>query len=282
MLKKLNLMVKKKMITAYSGEHRSKLKGKGLEIVDYREYSPGDDYKTVDWKIFARTEKLHVKRYEEEREIIAHVLLDTSNSMLYSSDSVSKLDYATKSAAGFSYLVAQNNDRVGLFTFSDHLNTRIHSRRGRRQFIRILSALEKIESRGTTDLKKVVKEYMQITQGKRLIILISDLLSDLETIRWSLYKLAAKGNDIILFQILDKGEIFLPFKGDYEILDLETHERQRISLTRKAIDRYSKEVERHIRSINRFCRDVNADYFLTTTDQPIHDVFLEFLGASHG
>ncbi|MFQ6052015.1 MAG: DUF58 domain-containing protein [Candidatus Hydrothermarchaeota archaeon] len=275
-------MVKKKMITAYSGEHRSRLRGKGLETIDYREYSPGDDYKTVDWKIFARTEKLHVKRYEEEREIIAHILLDTSNSMLYSSDAESKIDYATKSAAGFSYLVAQNNDRIGLFTFSDHLNTRIHSRRGRRQFIRILNALEKIKPQGKTDLKKVVREYMQVTQGKRLIILISDLLLDLDTIRWSLYKLAAKGNDIIVFQILDRGEIFLPFKGEYEILDLETQEKERISLTKKEIDRYTGEVERHIRSINRFCRDVNADYFLTTTDQPIHDVFLEFLGASHG
>jgi len=223
-LRKLDLLVKKKVISSYAGARRSLRQGRGMEPVDHREYFLGDDLKFVDWKVYARTEKLFIKRFEEEKNLTTHLLVDCSNSMNYQSKIAqrTKFDYASMLAIGFAYLVTKENEKFGLTTFNQKLENVMQPKRGRRQFFTAIDLLNEQKLKGRTDLDKAAELYAKMIKTKSLVVLVSDFLEPMPTIQSGLYRLAKKAKSMIVIHIADPGEMRLDWQGDLKLYDLET------------------------------------------------------------
>jgi len=156
-LDRFSFMVRKRVSTAYSGTRRSILKGRGMEPVSYREYTRGDDFKIIDWKVYGRTEKLYVKEFEEEKSLTTHILLDTSKSM----DFRNKFEYAAMLALGFAYLVTKDNEKFGISTFAEEINI-TKPKRGRRYLSETIDLLNSTELAGKTRFDYCMEKYASI------------------------------------------------------------------------------------------------------------------------
>ena len=276
-LRKLDLLVKKKIISSYAGARRSLRPGRGMEPVDHREYFPGDDLKFVDWKVYARTEKLFIKRFEEEKNLTTHILVDCSNSMNYRSQKAqrTKFDYASMLAVGFAYLVAKENEKFGLSTFNLKLENMLQPRRGRRQFFSAIDLLNEQKLKGRTDLNNSAEQYSKMIKTKSLVVLISDFLEPLPTIQGGLYRLAKKAKSMIVIHITDPGEMKLGWQGDLKLYDLETDQIKKIFFTPGLRKEYAVRFIAHIEYIRKICKDIGADFFSFSTDKDPFDIFFE-------
>lgn len=276
-LKKLDLLVKKKIISSYAGAKRSLRQGRGMEPVDHREYFPGDDLKFVDWKVYARTEKLFIKRFEEEKSLTTHILVDCSNSMNYTLQKShrTKFDYASMLAIGFAYLVTKENEKFGLSTFNMGLNNVMQPKRGKRQFFSAIDLLNKQKLKDRTDLELSAKQYSKIIRTRSLVVVISDFLEPLPTIRQGLYRLAKKAKSMIVIHIADPGEMRLDWQGDLKLYDLETDQIKKIFFTPGLRKEYAVKFIAHIENVRKVCKDVGADFFSFPTDKDPFDIFFE-------
>src|SRR3989344_4017753 len=173
-LDRLDLILNKKILSPFSGARESRLPGKGLLFKDYRQYAQGDDIKNIDWKVFARTEDLYVKRYEEDKDLTNHIIVDMSASMDFGTP-VKKSEYGAMLAIGFAYLSLKNNERFVVSTFSDRL-TLLRARRGRKQLGAILNHLTNKQAEGKSNFEASISSYKQLINSKSMVIIISDFL----------------------------------------------------------------------------------------------------------
>ena len=168
-LDRFSFMVRKRVSTAYSGSRRSILKGRGMEPVSYREYTQGDDFKTIDWKVYGRTEKLYVKEFEEEKSLTTHILLDTSKSM----DFRNKFEYAAMMALGFAYLVTKDNEKFAVATFGEEINI-TKPKRGRKYLSLTIDLLNSTQLLGKTRFDYCMEKYASVIRSRSLVFIISD------------------------------------------------------------------------------------------------------------
>ena len=204
-----------------SGLHRSPLHGVSVEFADYREYTPGDDLKRLDWRAYARSNKFHIKRYEEESNLRATILLDASASMRYGRGPMTKFDYAATLAASFAALLVKQRDAVGLAVFDDQERAWLRPAATQSQLGKIVDVLEKTKPDRKTELSVVMKKVADQIKSRGLVVIISDLLTDLDSFYDALGKLQYRGHEILIFQILDNDEIDLPFKDSVLFRDIE-------------------------------------------------------------
>src|SRR3989338_9856695 len=172
LLDRFQLILRKKITSNYAGAKESPAYGKGLVFKDYKEYVSGDDFRLIDWKVYARTEKLNIKRFEEERNMTVRIVLDASASMNYGSK-IKKFDYAGMIAIGFLYMALKNNERFELTTFSDQL-TPFRQKKGTKQLMDIIQYLNKLKISGKSNFKYSLEQYKKFINSKSLIIIISD------------------------------------------------------------------------------------------------------------
>jgi len=278
----LDLVAKTVVDGFVNGLHRSPDFGFSQEFAEYRAYSPGDDLRHVDWNVFARTERAYLKRYRGETNSILTVLLDASNSMKFSSHSVSKMDYARFTAASLFYLAIQNQrDAAGLIVFDDEVRTYIRPSTRQGQLHRLLSGLENAEPHARTDFAKPLNHFQQFLRRRGIVVFISDFYDSAEHIVRTVEPLRFHGNEVVLFHILDPKEIRPEIKEPSTLIDLETQER--IEITPDYVrDEYRKKFDAHIEALRDKTRGAGMDYHLLVTDRPLDDALREYLTIRQG
>jgi uncharacterized protein (DUF58 family) len=217
----LGLRAQKVVEGSISGLHRSPLHGLSVEFADYREYTPGDDLKRIDWRAYARSNKFQIKRYEEESNLRATIVLDASASMRYGNGPFTKFNYAATLAASMASLLIKQRDAVGLAVFDEQERSWLRPAATTAQLMKICETLEKTQPDRKTELSAVMKKVAGQIKSRGLIMIISDLLTDLDTFYDGLGRLQHQGNEILIFQILDPDEIDMPFKNSVLFRDIE-------------------------------------------------------------
>ncbi|MBU4076325.1 MAG: DUF58 domain-containing protein [Euryarchaeota archaeon] len=269
-LDRFSFMVRKRVSTAYSGSRRSILKGRGMEPVSYREYTQGDDFKTIDWKVYGRTEKLFVKEFEEEKSLTTHILLDTSKSM----DFRNKFEYAAMLALGFAYLVTKDNEKFAVSMFSEEINI-TKPKRGRRYLSQTIDLLNSMELSGKTRFDYCMEKYASIIKSRSLVIIISDFMADTNAIRNAIFRLG--NNELVLIQVLDPVETKLDLGGEARLIDLETEQKLDIYTSPRLRTEYQKRLSDHIAKIKEPSLQVGADFHTVTTDMPIFEAIFQII-----
>jgi uncharacterized protein (DUF58 family) len=272
-LDRFALLVKKRVSTAYTGGRKSLRFGHGISPVGYREYRKGDDFKLVDWKVYARTEKLYIKEHEEERSIVVHVLLDASASMAYDE----KFEYASRMAAGFAYLATLENEKYALSLFCNRLYPG-EPRRGKRYLFQSIEDLDSVRPRGQTDLKLVSDQFELLVRSTSLVVVISDFIGDTEKVVSSIYRLG--GHDLVMIQVLAPEEVELAFRGDVKFVDMETKQPLVTRVTEEERREYQMKLQEHNLRIQEACRKVGADFFSFRTDRDVFDAFSEMISRA--
>jgi uncharacterized protein (DUF58 family) len=260
-----------------SGVHRSRAKGFSVEFEEHREYSPGDEIRRIDWKALGKFDRYFIKEYEDETNLRAYLLLDASASMDYASDGISKFDYACTLTASLAYLILKQQDAAGLVTFSDHIEAFIPPRAKRDYLTQILHALEKRGPGGETNVGKILEEIAGQVKRRGLIVLVSDLLDEPAPILNGLRQFRFRGNDVIVFHLLDQAELDLPFEGNILFEDLEALNLQVIADPRSIRATYKQVVEEFINDMRKQCHDNAIDYQIISTATPLDRALASYL-----
>jgi len=278
----LDLVAKTVVDGFVNGLHRSPDFGFSQEFAEYRAYSPGDDLRHVDWNVFARTERAYLKRYRGETNSMLTVLLDASNSMKFSSHSVSKMDYARFTAASLFYLAIQNQrDAAGLIVFDDEIRNYVRPSMRQGQLHRLLSGLEQAEPHARTDFAKPLNHFQQFLRRRGIVVFISDFYESPEHIVRTIEPLRFHGNEVVLFHILDPKEIRPEIGEPSTLIDLETDDR--IEITPEYVrDDYRKKIDGHVEALRDKVRGAGMDYHLLVTDRPLDDALREYLSIRQG
>lgn len=261
-----------------SGLHRSPFKGFSIEFAEYRQYMPGDDLATIDWKVFARSDRHYVKKYEQETNLQCHLLLDVSRSMGYGSGRTTKLDYASHLTAALAYLMTRQRDAVGLMAFDDRLVTSLPAS-GRPGHLRaILATLDRLQLGSQSDMSKPLHLLAEMLVKRGMVILVSDLLDEPERVIRGLKHLRFKGSDVIVFHVMDPAELTFPFDRATRFKDLET-EDEVLAVPSVVREDYLASVKDLIGGYERALRVAGIDYKLLDTSQPLDFALLAYLSV---
>lgn len=270
-LKRFSLIVNKRLTSKYTGERKSIFSGSGNQFKDHRPYSIGDDFRKIDWKVYARTDDLYIKLYEEERNLNTHILLDNSKSMSYND----KFDFAGKLALGFSYIGTKDNEKVSFSTFSENVKF-YKPGRGKSKLMNMLDQVNSTKTEGKTKLFNSIQEYKRMINYKSYIVIISDFLTDQEDLMNALYLLGKK-HIVKVIQVMHPDELRMPFEGDYKLVDSETKETLPVYISKKGQQKYVQKMQQHTQKLRDVCKEMKFDFYQFPTDKPIFDCFFEVL-----
>jgi uncharacterized protein (DUF58 family) len=261
-----------------SGLHRSPFHGFNVEFAEYREYSPGDDLRRLDWRVLGRTDRFYVKQYEEESNLRATLVLDCSASMSYGQGPLNKFLYAATAAASLATLLVEQQDPVGLALFDDRVSEVLPPAATQAQLARIVGLLEAARPARATQLGTVLQSLSEQTRQRGLVIVLSDLLTDLDAFYDGLRRLQYRGHEIIVFHVLDRDEIELPFNDLVMFRDIEGSEELLAEpwAFRKT---YQDAMQQFLDEARGACGDRGIDYLLLRTDQPLADALSHYLHA---
>jgi len=251
-----------------AGLHQSPYRGFSLEFAQHREYSPGDETKHVDWKVYGRKDRYYVKQYQEETNLKAYILLDRSASMGYGREGMSKLQYGSYLAASLAFLMLKQQDSVGLATFDERIKRYIPPRQSKGHLSLILEELENLVSSSRTGINRSLQELGQYTKRRGLIILISDLFDEQEEVIKALKYFRFKKHEVIVFHLLDHAELELPFTSVLWLQDMENGKRV---LTHPEVirEKYKNVVKEFIETYKLSCLRSDIDYCLIDTKTPL-------------
>lgn len=260
-----------------SGVHRSRSKGFSVEFEEHREYSPGDEIRRIDWKALGKFDRYFIKEYEDETNLRAYLLLDASASMNYASDGVTKFDYGCTLTASLAYLILKQQDAAGLVTFSDRIESFIPPKAKRDYLMQILHALENRGPAGETNVGRILEDIAGQLKRRGMVILVSDLLDEPAQILKGLRLFRFKGNDVIVFHLLDPAELNLPFDGNILFEDLEELNLKVIADPRTIRKTYQEVVGEFITEMRKQCHNDAIDYQLIPTSTPLDQALTSYL-----
>ena len=260
-----------------SGVHRSRSKGFSVEFEEHREYSPGDEIRRIDWKALGKFDRYFIKEYEDETNLRAYLLLDASASMNYAFDGVTKFDYGCTLTASLAYLILKQQDAAGLVTFSDRIESFIPPKAKRDYLMQILHALENRGPAGETNVGRILEDIAGQLKRRGLVILVSDLLDEPAQILKGLRLFRFKGNDVIVFHLLDPAELNLPFDGNILFEDLEELNLKVIADPRTIRKTYQEVVGEFITEMRKQCHNDAIDYQLIPTSTPLDQALTSYL-----
>jgi uncharacterized protein (DUF58 family) len=278
----LELIAKTVVQGFVSGLHRSPNFGFSQEFAEYQAYTPGDDLRYVDWNVYARSERLYLKRYRGETNTLLTVLLDASNSMKYSSHGVSKMDYARYAAASMFYLTTQlQRDAAGLIVFDDELRDYIRPSTRQGQLHRLLAALDRAEPRARTDFAKPILHFQDMLRRRGFVVIISDFYDDPDKIVRAAEPMRFHGNEVLFFHVLDPQEIRPKLREPMTLVDLETDESLEVTPD-YAQHEYRAKMDSHIKRLKEKVRAAGMEYQLLQTDLALDSALREFLSLRQG
>ena len=262
-----------------SGQHRSRHKGSSVEFAEYKDYSPGDEIRHIDWKVAGKTDKYHVKQFEQSTNLKCTILLDSSGSMGYQSPfnkGEQKIGYARNLVAGLSYLFLKQFDAVGLTLFNNQVIHHIPPRSKASHLQNILHGLSNLSANGTTKLKDVLARLTERLPRHSMMILISDFLTENQDIHKNLKLLRSRGLEVILFQILHQDELSLPFEGDTIFESLE--DDMMVGLDPIDIrEQYQNAMQEKIEHLKKISNGLGIDYMLLDTTTPLQQALTYYL-----
>ncbi len=261
-----------------SGLHRSPFKGFSVEFAEYRQYIHGDDLSTIDWKVYARSDRYYVKKFEEETNLDCHLMLDVSGSMGYGSRGLTKFEYGACLAASIAYLMTRQRDAVGLTAFDEHIVDLLPASARPGHLRALLIALDRLRLGRTTNLSKPLHQLAETLSKRGLVVLISDLLDNPESVIRGLRHVRFRGTDVIVFQILDPDEIDFPFDRATRFEDLETSEEV-LAVPALVRSHYLSEIQALIGRYKRELGTAGIDYQLLKTTDPLELALLAYLSS---
>ena len=260
------------------GLHRSPYMGFSVDFAAYREYQPGDEIRRIDWNVYSRSDKLYVKLYEGETNTRVLVMLDISGSMNYGSADVKKIDYARILAACLTYFAHHQRDGVGLLTFDTQIRAHIPSSRRRGQLLTILAEIDRIQPSEQTEFRKPLRFLAEYLTRRGVIVIISDLYDEPDNIIAGLKALKAKGNDIIIFHIMDNFELTFPFEEMAQFEDMETRKKLHV-IPEYLRKQYLVILNEHMERIRKELSGSRIDYCLMDTSKPLDSGLFTYLAA---
>jgi uncharacterized protein (DUF58 family) len=259
-----------------TGLHRSPFKGFSVEFAEYRQYFPGDDLSTLDWKVYAKTDRHFVKKFQEETNLDCHILLDVSASMGYGSGALTKLQYGSYLAGALAYLMNRQRDAVGLIAFDDKIVKMLPPSARAGHLTSILVTLERLPIGAQTDVAKPLRDLAEAIRKRGLVVLISDLLDEPGRVLEGLKHFRYRGTEVIVFHLLDPAELLFPFERAARFRDTETASEvlavpdavrpQYLAAVTGLIERYKREL--------RLC---GIDYTLLDTSVPLETGLMSYL-----
>lgn len=261
-----------------SGLHRSPFKGFSVEFAEYRQYLPGDDLNTIDWKVYARSDRHYVKKFEEETNLDCHVLLDVSASMGYGSHGVTKLEYGSYLTASLAYLMNRQRDAVGFIAFDDRMVRMLPASARPGHLRSILIELEQLKLGERTDCSKPLHQLAEALVKRGMVVLISDLLDEPSHVIDGLKHFRFKGTEVVVFHVLDRDELTFPFERATKFTDLESHDEV-IAVPTVVRRQYLEEINGLIDLYKRELRVVGIDYCLLDTSTPLDFALMSYLST---
>jgi uncharacterized protein (DUF58 family) len=273
-----NLEMRAKIVVEgfWNGLHRSPYHGFSVEFTEYRQYSPGDDTRYLDWRLYARSDRYYIKKFEDETNLRCHLLVDNSRSMGYGSTGYTKAQYANTLAATLGYFLFLQGDGVGLLTFDERIREYLPARHRTGHLRSLMLALEKPADGTATDLSAPLKRIAEIVTKRGLLVLITDLLAPIETLEKNLMGLAACRHEVVLFQILDPAELSFTFDKAIVFHDIESGRDLFVDPAQIRKD-YLRKLEAHNAAAHKICQKLGIGYYRLATDQPLELALFEFL-----
>ncbi len=259
------------------GLHKSPYHGFSVEFSQHRPYMQGDNLRSVDWRVFGKTEKYYIKQYEEETNLRSYIILDSSRSMEYSSNkSISKLDYASTLVAALSYMMIKQQDAVSLTIYSDEIKKYLPPKSSNSYLQQILKELVTLKASSKTNTSDVLNKVAEKIKRRGLVIIISDFFDDVDKTLNAIKHFAHKKNEVIIFQILDPMERSFGFGKDAVFKDLETDEE--LTTQPYQIQKaYQQAMNEFTNKIKRECLNSNFDYNLLDTSVPFDKALFTYI-----
>ena len=264
-----------------SGMHRSPYFGQSVEFLQHREYAIGDDLRHVDWKVWARQDRLYVKQYEEDTNMRCTLLVDVSNSMQYGNGALDKYEYACTVAASLAYLILRQQDSVGSVSFDERVRIKVPTRAKHNHILSIIESLNVSEPADKTNLYGMFRDIAESYPRRGMMIVVSDLLSDPEGTVRGLRLLRQRGHDVMVFHIMDDDELDFPFAGPtrFEGLESEVHLNCNPRSLREG---YMEALNEFLTDVRRGCARNGVDYALIRTSQPLDAALASYLSNRLG
>jgi len=262
----------------WNGLHRSPYHGFSVEFTEYRQYSPGDDTRYLDWRLYARSDRYYLKKFEDETNLRCHLLVDQSRSMNYGSLGYSKSDYARTLAATLAWFLNGQGDAVGLFTFAGQVRDYLPARHRHGHLRQLMLALEKEAGGGETNLGEPLRRVAELARKRGLIVLISDLLAPVDELERNLGRLTAAGHDVVIFQVLDPNEVAFSFDRAMLFQDAENGKDAYIDPEAVRPD-YQRRLQAHTDGVETACRKLGFAFQRALTNQPLERALFDFLKA---
>ena len=272
-LENMSFLLKKARAGRFSGQHRSPRKGQSVEFADYRSYVPGDDWRQVDWNAYARMERLFIKLFMEEQDLLVHLFVDTSGSMAWGE--ASKLRLAKRLAGALGYLALVNMEQVGVAGLGRGLAPYLPAQRGRGAISRLWGFLQQLEGDGNTDLNTALRQAGKVIRGPGISIVFSDLLSP-NGFSEGLKYLQHLGQQVVVLHILAPEERD-PNLGNFRLIDCETGEAREVSITPLLLQAYREQVEQFTGGVRQFCAAREITYYPVGTEENLEDILLRSL-----
>lgn len=257
-----------------SGLHRARHLGVSTDFAEHRAYSPGDDVRRIDWRLFARSDRLHVKTFEAETNADLVLALDASRSMDFAAAGLSKLDYARMLLASLAHLGSRQRDRVGLATFASALLELVPPAAGRRDAA--VAALERVVPVAGADLVTALERLGAALLRRGVVVVVSDFYLDAAQAAQALGGLRARGHDVIAFQVLDRAERELDLDGPRVLEDLETGARMPV-VPERVRDAYRAVVRDHVTALGDACAAHGVEFRSLDTAAPLDHALFHFL-----
>jgi uncharacterized protein (DUF58 family) len=260
----------------WNGLHRSPYHGFSVEFTEYRQYSPGDDTRYLDWRLYARSDRYYLKKFEDETNLRCHLLVDQSRSMSYGSIGHTKSDYARTLAATLAWFLNEQGDAVGLVTFAGRVRDYLPARHRHGHLRQLMLAFEKESAGDETNLGEPLRRVAELVRKRGLIVLISDLLAPIDELERHLARLGAAGHELVVFQVLDPNEIAFDFPAAALFQDVES--RREIYLDPQVVrSEYQRKLQAHGLGVAGICHKLGFGFHRLMTDQPLELALHDFL-----
>jgi len=255
------------------GEQQSPRVGEGLTFSDYRRYSPGDDTRLIDWKLYGRTEEFYIKQYEEERNLTVHVLVDASASMDYGAGDAHKFEYGAKIGLGFAYLTAEEHNDFLFSTFRERAERLDAGRSNRGEILDLIDQINGVQPSGETDLEEVLSAYADRIRTRSLAVVVTDCLADPETIASGVSALARDDVDVLVVRPIAPDEREPDVVGDALFVDPETAQERRSYFSGSFAQQYRSRLDAHIEAVDDRLTALGADSVAIDTGDDYFDSF---------
>jgi uncharacterized protein (DUF58 family) len=274
----LDLTAKTVVEGVLTGLHRSPRRGFSVEFAEYRQYMPGDALSTIDWKVFARSDRHYVKKFEEDTNLDCHLLVDISRSMQYGSGAVTKREYACYLAASLAYLMHRQRDAVGLIAFDEAIVERLPPSARSTHLRSVLLGLERLPTGTRTNVAKPLGDLAKVMSKRGLVVVISDLLDEPARVIQGLRQFRQRGTDVIVFHVLDAEELRFTFTDAARFRDVESSREVFADPSVVRAD-YLRAVRGFIDTYRRELGGAGIDYHLLDTSQPLDVALMAYLNA---